>query len=128
MEKDQKTLDAVTGAVEVFAAQLESGDTVDDVSDDVIGAIGEERVREGSVFVEWFEEHVGGFLLESGHFVLAKGLGRKCVYHAGKSGSGGLCDMVWEKVGRRWEWMSSHPGGFVVAGRELVALGREGVG
>ncbi len=58
VEKDQKTLDVVTGAVEVFAAQLESGDTVDDVSDDVIGAIGEERVREGEVFVEWFEEHV----------------------------------------------------------------------
>ena len=71
MEKDQKTLDAVTGAVEVFAAQLESGDTVDDVSDDVIGTIGEERVREGEVFVEWFEEHVGGFLLESGHFPLS---------------------------------------------------------
>ena len=37
VEKDQKTLDVVIGAVEVFAAQLESGDTVDDVSDEVMG-------------------------------------------------------------------------------------------
>ena len=98
VEKDQKVLDVVTGAVEVFAAQLESGDTLDDVSDDVIGAIGEERVREGGVFVDWFEEHVGGFMLESGHFVLAKSLGRKCVYHAGKSGSRGC--VIW--CGRKW--------------------------
>jgi hypothetical protein len=106
----------LNGAVEVFASQSESGDTVDHASDDVIGRIGEERVRGGVVFVEWFEEHVGGFLLESGHLMLGKGLGRKCVYHAGKSGSSGLCDMVWKKVGRRWEWMFSHAGGFVVGG------------
>ena len=83
----------------MFASQLEAGDTVDDVSDDVIGAIGEKRVREGQVFVEWFDEHVWvGFDWNAVILCLARVLeGSACIMQAIVVA---VDCVVW--CGRRW--------------------------
>lgn len=125
----------VTSGVETLAACLiEShanseieGDETEVVLDDGIKEVlGDERVALGQDFVEWFESTVGTYRVENGHARLAKRLNESSVFHVVRSNDPGLCEMVWEKVGRTWDWIVSR--GFQRAGRELIALKRQRIG
>lgn len=115
-------------AAERLAATLDFGLSTDSVDEEAVTVLGDERVKAGSIFLEWFEFHAPSFNVENGHIILAKRLGPGSVYHAWKSGDAGIRELVWEKVGRHWEWMSTREGGFIVAGRELVGIGHDKVG